>query len=433
MSLLRLGVPPIGLNSAVVYAPPQLFVRSVSLPDDRDLLAHLPDDTPLAWLHGGTGLVAWGEAARVVLPARADPGDTRRFSTASRWFAGLRSRVDDNVRRPGSGLVAFGSFTFDPRSDGSTLIVPRVAVGRDRSGTWLTTIGDHPDQHPRELVTRSSPPRPVGPLRWSEGARTADDWGAQVATVVRRIRGGAYDKVVLARDIHAEAESRIDPRTLLARLTADYPGCYAFSVDGLTGATPELLLRREGEEITSLVLAGTAPRGTGAEDDRRLARELAESAKNVEEHRYAIDSLYDRLGPLCTAIETPDQPELLRLANVQHLASPVRATLRPGASTLDVVAAMHPTAAVGGTPTAAAMAAIHDLEGMDRGRYSGPVGWIDADGNAEWGIALRCAQLDGPRARLIAGCGIVAGSDPEEEIAEADSKFQVMRAALTDG
>ncbi|PSL00114.1 isochorismate synthase [Murinocardiopsis flavida] len=414
-------------------APPQLFVRSVPLPDDRDLLAHLPDDAPLAWLHGGSGLVAWGEAARVVLPARTEPGDVQRFTAAARWFAGLEPQVDDQVRRPGSGLMAFGSFAFDPRSDGSTLVVPRVAVGRDRSGTWLTTIGDQPGRHPAELLAPHAPPRPVGPLRWTDGARTAEDWGTQVATAVRRIRGGAYDKVVLARDRYAEAESPIDPRTLLARLAADYPTCYAFTVDGLTGATPELLIRREGEDLTSLVLAGTAPRGGTEVEDRRLGQDLAESAKNAEEHRYAVDSLRDRLAPLCTAFDAPDRPELLRLANVQHLASPVRATLRPGASTLDVVAAMHPTAAVGGTPTEAAVEAIRGLEGMDRGRYAGPVGWIDADGNGEWGIALRCAQLDGPRARLIAGCGIVAGSRPEEEITEADAKFEVMRAALTDG
>lgn len=180
------------------------------------------------------------------------------------------------------------------------------------------------------------------------------------------------------------------------------------------------------------MLAGTRPRGATPEEDARLADELESSAKDREEHRYAIDSLRATLAPLCATVEAPERPGLLRLANVQHLASRARARLRPGASTLDVVAAMHPTAAVGGTPTTAAMELIGDLEGMDRGRYAGPVGWIDGSGNGEWAIALRCAHVRGPRARLFAGCGIVAGSDPDAEVAEADAKLRVMREALTD-
>ncbi|MFD0804054.1 isochorismate synthase MenF, partial [Streptomonospora algeriensis] len=276
------------------------------------------------------------------------------------------------------------------------------------------------------------PPAPVGPLLWRAGSRTAEEWGAAVGAAVERIRAGELDKVVMARDVVAEARGGIDPRTLLARLARDYPDCYTFAVEGMVGATPELLLRREGDEVASLVLAGTRPRGATPEEDARLASELEDSAKDREEHRYAIDSLRATLAPLCASVEAPERPRLLRLANVQHLASPARARLRPGASTLDVVAAMHPTAAVGGTPTDAAMAVIRELEGMDRGRYAGPVGWIDGAGNGEWGIALRCAHVEGPRARLFAGCGIVAGSDPEAEAAESDSKLRVMREALTD-
>ncbi|GAA3741746.1 menaquinone-specific isochorismate synthase [Spinactinospora alkalitolerans] len=420
--------------SVALETPQQLTVRTVALPDGRDLLTHLPERTPLAWIRRGEGLVAWGEAARLTLPAESDGSGAERFRAAAHWLSAIMSGadIDDAVGLPGTGPVVFGGFTFDPGSPDSTLVLPRVIVGRRGGRTWLTTVCDRPGAHPSDILTAMTPVRPVGPLHWSEGTLSTPEWGDAVASAVARIRGGDLDKVVLARDAHAEADSDIDARALLARLTRDYADCYAFSVAGMVGATPELLIRREGDAVTSLVLAGTRPRGATCERDGELAAELTGSDKDVEEHGYAVDSLRETLSPLCSAIEVSEEPELLRLANVQHLASPVRATLLPGASTLDVVAAMHPTAAVGGTPTATAMRVIRELEGMDRGRYAGPVGWVDAHGNGEWGIALRCAEIEGRRARLFAGCGIVAGSDPEAELAEADSKFRVMRGALTD-
>ncbi|MFC4868347.1 isochorismate synthase [Streptomonospora arabica] len=413
---------------------PSLAVRTAPLEEDGDLLARLPAAAPLAWLRRGEGLVGWGEAARVDLPAEAAAQGTARFAEAARALRRLmdRAEVDDGVRVPGSGPVAFGGFTFDARSGGSALIVPRVVVGRRGGRSWITTAapaGGPPGGDPRPDV---SAPAPVGPLSWSAGVLSADAWGAAVGAAVERIRAGELEKVVMARDVVAAAERPVDVRTLLARLARDYPDCYTFSVDGMVGATPELLLRREGDEVASLVLAGTRPRGASPEEDARLAAELEESAKDREEHRYAIDSLRATLAPLCDAVEAPERPRLLRLANVQHLASPTRARLRPGVSTLDVVAAMHPTAAVGGTPTAAAVEMIRELEGMDRGRYAGPVGWIDGAGNGEFGIALRCAQVRDRQARLFSGCGIVSGSDPRAEVAESESKLRVMREALTD-
>lgn len=162
-----------------------------------------------------------------------------------------------------------------------------------------------------------------------------------------------------------------------------------------------------------------------------LAKTLLTSAKDVEEHAYAVESLRESLAPFCTELDVPRHPELLRLANVQHLATPVRAVLPAKTATLPVLAALHPTAAVGGTPTRVAMDVIGELEGMRRDRYAGPVGWIDARGDGEWGIALRCAQITGPRARLFAGAGIVADSDPQAELAETVAKFRAVRAALT--
>nr|WP_218909759.1 isochorismate synthase [Nocardiopsis sinuspersici] len=429
------------LDSRIVNAalsPPQLFVRTVALPGDvSGLVRHLPTDSPLAWLAGDEGIVGWGRAARLELdgdPGAAEPTDTTRFTEAARWVDGLteRSEVRDEVGRPGTGLVAFGTFAFSPASGGSSLVVPRVLLGRRDGHTWLTTVTDRPGDRTTEPPRPTSAPRPVGPVSWSRGSLTDERWMDAVADTVGRIRAGELDKAVLARDAFADAGSPIDVRTLLERLRLRFPSCFTFSVDGMVGATPELLMRREGDRLTSLVLAGTRPRGGDADSDRALAEELLASAKDVDEHRMAVDSLRTSLGPLTEELDVPERPRLLALANVQHLATPARARLSPGVSALDAVAALHPTAAVGGTPTAAAMRLIAEVEGMDRGGYAGPVGWLDGAGNSEWGIALRCARVDGARARLFAGGGIVSRSEPRSELAETESKFRVMREALTD-
>jgi menaquinone-specific isochorismate synthase len=271
-------------------------------------------------------------------------------------------------------------------------------------------------------------------VRWNDGSLSAPQWEQAVSAAVARIRAGELRKVVLARDLHAVASGPIDVRVLLARLAARYPGCYTFSCAGLAGATPELLIRRQGQQVRSLVLAGTAPRGGSPAEDDALGAGLLASAKDVEEHGYAVADVRAALAPLCADLSVAGQPSLLRLANVQHLATPVAGRLAgpPGdqPSALALAAALHPTAAVCGTPTAAAMDLIRELEGMDRGRYAGPVGWVDAAGNGEWGIALRCAALAGPRARLFAGCGIVADSDPGAELAEAQAKFRPVQQAI---
>ena len=288
---------------------------------------------------------------------------------------------------------------------------------------------------------RSLPPveRPVeGPaprLRYADGALDPATWSAAVATAVGRIGAGELAKVVLARDLLVSADVPLDPRRLLRRLADRFPDCWTFAVDGLLGATPELLLRRSGRQLSARVLAGTAPRGAGAADDR-LAAALMGSAKDRAEHALAVDSLVRALEPYCATLEVPEEPELLTLANVRHLASDVTGTQRRHGSRgraglLELVGAVHPTAAVCGTPTADAAAMIAELEGMDRGRYAGPVGWLDARGDGEFGLALRCAELTGDDgARLFAGCGIVAGSDPAAELAETQAKFAAFQAAL---
>ncbi len=422
--------------------PDRLVVRTVAIPDPGDLLARLPGQAALAWVRLGEGLAGWGESARITIPAGED-----RFTAGEKWLRELfdGAAVTDELAVPGSGPVAFGSFTFDPASDGSVLVVPRKVLGRRGGRAWLTTITDGQDEEQAQPVLPVLAPVAV---RWHDGSLSAPQWQRAVAAAVGRIRAGELGKVVLARDLFAAAADDIDVRLLLARLAVRYPDCYTFSCAGLAGATPELLIRREGLEVSSLVLAGTAPRGASAPEDDALGAALLASAKDVEEHSYAVADVRAALAPRCRELAIDPQPSLLRLANVQHLATHVHGWLAPAApprfhsgrgaaaaapavpTALGLAAELHPTAAVCGTPAGQAMDLIRELEGMDRGRYAGPVGWVDARGNGEWGIALRCAELDGPRARLFAGCGIVADSDPATELAEAQVKFRPLQDAL---
>jgi menaquinone-specific isochorismate synthase len=416
--------------------PDRLVVRTEPAADWGDLIARLPHSGSVAWVRRGDGLAGWGEAARISIPAGAD-----RFTAGEKWLTEFFDGADvtDEVGLPGCGPVAFGSFTFDPTSDGSVLIVPSVVIGRHAGRSWLTTIGD---QNVSQEPVR--PTRMPAELRWHDGSLTAPQWERAVSSAVARIQAGDLSKVVLARDLYAVASDEIDARVLLARLAARYPDCWTFSCAGLIGATPELYIRREGAAVSSLVLAGTTRRGRSGTEDARLGAALLASAKDVEEHRYAVADVRRALAPFCDRLDIDTEPSLLRLANVQHLATHVTGRLAaaqvPGAgsvlgehaSALALAAALHPTAAVGGTPTGTAMELIRELEGMDRGRYAAPVGWVDAHGNGEWGIALRSAELDGRRARLFAGCGIVADSSPEAELAEAQNKFRAMQDALED-
>jgi menaquinone-specific isochorismate synthase len=413
----------------------RLFVRSVAVPDPGDLLGHLPQPDAVAWVHHGAGLVGWGEAARVTLPAGED-----RFTAGEKWHRSLfdAADVDDRVRVRGSGPVAFGTFTFDASSEGSVLIVPRVLLGRDGHGqAWLTTVTAERAPDLRALgwpvAPESLPARPPARVRWHDGSLPGPQWERAVAEAVAAITAGSLRKVVLAQDLFATAPDPIDVRALLRRLASRYPDCFTFACDGMVGATPELLIRQTGREVSALVLAGTTPRGGNPVADEALGAALLASAKNTEEHAYAVASMREALEPLCVELDSQPRPTLIKLPNLQHLGTRVRGTLAAdGAprSALALAAAVHPTAAVCGTPTAGALELIRELEHMDRERYAGPVGWVDSDGNGEWGIALRCAQLSGRTARLFAGCGIVAGSDPAAELAEAQVKLRPMRGAL---
>ena len=407
-----------------------LVARTVPLADPGPLLALLPRDGALAWVRRGEGIVGWGSAATV-----QTSGEDRFAAAGAAWAELTRhAAVRDEVGLPGTGPVAFGSFAFSPHSPaGGVLVVPEVVVGCRDGFWWVTTIAAGAEIPGSRTPRRRRPPQSHGQVTYADGARSAPDWERVVAAAIARIGRGEVEKVVLARDLEALAERPLDPRRLLDRLATRYPGCWTFSVDGLVGATPEMLVRREKGLVTSRVLAGTIRRTGDDGRDLALAARLARSSKDLEEHEYAVRSVAQALAPHCATTNVPEAPFVLHLANVMHLATDVTGVLADASSSLELAAALHPSAAVCGTPTTSAAALIEELEGMDRDRYAGPVGWMDAQGDGEWGIALRCARLDPAdrrRARLFAGCGIVAGSDPEAELGESDAKLVPMREAL---
>jgi len=410
--------------------PGPLTVRTVAIDDPGPLLEVLPE-AGISWVRREDGMVAWGEVARIDV---AGPG---RIDDAAAWWRRLvrHAQVRDDVRDRGTGLVSFGSFSFaDDSAAGGALVVPRFVVGSHGGVHWFTVISEDSAEELPSLadarVTFASP-APLGAVTVEEGDEPA--WRVAVGSAVSRIAAGELEKVVLARAVAATASRPVDVRTLLTRLAEEYPTCWAFHVDGLVGATPELLVRVDHGLVASRVLAGTI-RMTGDDmGDLARAGALARSSKDREEHEYAVRSVTQVLANHCGSVNVPDEPSVLHLPNVMHLSTDVTGVLSHNVSALELVRELHPSAAVCGTPTLAAARVIDALEGLDRGRYAGPVGWIDAAGDGEWCIALRCAEIsseDPTRLRLFAGCGIVAASDPESEWFESEAKLEPMRRAL---
>lgn len=423
---------------STVSAPagaPTLVVRTVAVETDEPLLHLIPAGVPpeqcASWVRRGEGLVGWGSA--VASEARG----AARFEDALAWWDSLAAHavVRDEVAVAGTGLVCFASFPFaDDSSEPARLVVPEVVVGRRDGRTFLTSITTCPQLSPLRAPVPAEAPAAPRDVTFADGALSPADYARTVAAAVARINAGEVDKVVLARDLVVQAADPIDPRWILRRLAEDYENTWAFAVAGLVGATPELLVRRDHGLVTSRVLAGTIRRTGHDARDLALAGSLARSSKDLEEHEYAVRSVAEALAPHCSSMNVPESPFVLHLPNVMHLATDVAAVAGGSATSLALAAALHPSAAVGGTPTADAVRIIGELERMDRGRYAGPIGWMDAAGDGAWGIALRCGAIDAhaPRQiRIFAGCGIVAGSDPESEVAESAAKLVPMRDALT--
>ncbi len=371
---------------------------------------------------GDRGFVGWGVHARYTATG---PNAAARIQE---WFEQVRAglRVTDPIGAPGTGPLAFVSLGFDD-SDVAVAVVPQVVVGRSAGIGFVTRIGPATGVGGSDTST-PQPLRPPGPIRYADAELSVAGFTSAVAAATDRIRRGELDKVVLAHDLVATAARPVDERLLLARLADRYPGCWTFDVEGLVGASPELLIRRQGRRIASRVLAGTAwreHRGDAVADD------LLHSPKDVAEHAYAVRSVGDVLSPVCVDLHVPARPRPLELANLTHLSTDITGRLGEFAPTaLELAARLHPTAAVGGTPTELARQVIRELEPAGRGRYAAPVGWIDGRGDGEFAIALRCAQVNGRSVRLMAGCGIVADSDPAIEAREAQVKMIPIRDAL---
>jgi isochorismate synthase len=407
-------------------AVPSLEWRAAPLGEAFDLLAAYRPPLGFFFDRRGRGVAGMGGA-----PLTLGTDDPTQVMDA------LRSAA-----RPGhdAAPVAMGAYGFH-RGRGRLpgLVIPGRAVRRDHRGrTWRLDTrypsGGADDPPPFEPVVGGMPHEPFAQIQLRE-VPSSEDYIEAVGAAVRRIRSGRMRKVVLARTIHVESARELDPTLLAHRLRAVDPDAYTFAAptdEGvLVGASPELLVSRRGLEVRSNPLAGSAPRSGDKDEDRANADALAGSAKDREEHAIVVDSVLETLRPLCADLTWDPEPVLRETPNVWHLSTRFRGVLRdPALTALDLVSALHPTPAVAGEPREAALETIAELEPFDRGRYAGAVGWVDADGDGEWAIALRCAELRGDRAVLYAGAGIVADSDPARELDETERKFRAFLDSL---
>jgi len=419
---------------------PALVARTERLEHDVDPLA-LAGENGLLFAHPSGAMAGSRVATRISLPAGAMPAEA---AAAVADVLGAIEVIDD-LAGPGRGPVAFGALPFASPLAGE-LLVPSVLVGRDEDGTrWVTTVlpaRAAPDEAHRaaveQLSTIAAPATmPAGDALPSSfevaAAMPAEQWCERVDDAVGRLQDGELRKVVLAREVVVRTDRPIARREVLERLRDTYPACMLFGIDGFVGATPELLVARHGDRVRSHPLAGTAPRSADAATDARMAGELRASTKNREEHRITIDMVHDTLLPYCSYLDEEAEPSIVPMANVQHLGTMVEGRLSsPPPSVLELALALHPTPAVGGWPRDDALSIIAELEPTDRGRYAGPVGWVDARGNGEWAVGIRSAEIaaDGLAARVFAGVGIVADSDARSELAETRAKFQAMLSAI---
>lgn len=381
--------------------------------------AVVPKTPTAVFLREGNLMYAEGEA--IVLRSS---GEDRIQELSAKWQELVaETLIQDEVRLWGSGLVGFTSISFSAQSGfESVVIVPaKLTVIRD-GYSFVTEV-----LPPGPTVQNTTPSGKFAP-----GSMTESGFLAQTKNAIELIQTTDLEKVVLARDLVMPLESEPDLSAALEKLHARYPHCWTYLVADNFGASPELLLRSEAAEVSARVLAGTAARGTDPDVDRAIAEGLAHSSKNKHEHEYAVRSLMQSLADFCENLEADSEPFSLALPDLWHLATDVRGKLKQGVTLLDAVSALHPTAAVAGTPTKLAQKTIAELEPFDRGGYAGPIGWIAADGSGELAIALRGGRVEREplQIRAFAGCGIVAESEPTAELEETELKFRAVRYAL---
>jgi len=394
---------------------------------------------------------------------------TTNFTTVSNAWSEIMqdavvSGAEETMRFDENGPICFAGFAFDPLAPrtplwsgfpGGLLILPRLSLRKQANNAWLAlnrmiAAGDDIEQCAddmlRDLLHLAVVSEQLAELPTKaniDGATSfhteelcsASAWKEIVADAVNDIHRGDYKKVVLGRAVRiTRTEGAFDVNAALQRLRESYPAAHIFALQRgervFVGATPEPLVHVSDGQLLTTALAGTAPRGETEANDTRLGQELLNSAKNREEHAIVVETIRDALVGLCAGLEVAPEPHLLRLKNVQHLETPIRGQLLPELSILDTVACLHPTPAVGGFPVQTTLEKIRRDEQMDRGWWAGPVGWINANGNGEFAVALRSALVQGNQATLFAGCGIVADSEPESEYAESCAKLQVMLRGL---
>ncbi|MGV8885548.1 MAG: isochorismate synthase [Microbacteriaceae bacterium] len=397
-------------------AVPVLTVETVELDEPGPLVPLLDRHDPLLFIRRGQGIAGIGEALRLEFT-----GEDRMRDAAITWRSIVAAaQVTDSVNLPGTGLVALGSFSFSRDSAAtSVLIVPSVIIGRRNGRSWITRVNS------RAAMPIPTPFGAEYRISLLPGKMTAAAFTAAVDEVIAAIRDGSVSKVVLARDLIGRLPEGADVRRVLNNLAVGYPDCFTYAVNGLVGSSPETLVRVDHGEVGARVLAGSIARGGDAESDQTSAIALATSTKDLDEHEFALSSVLRVLEPHSDTLSTSPEPFTLKLPNLWHLASDVAGRLSDGSSSLDLIAALHPTAAVAGAPTGAAMDLIEKLEPFDRGRYAGPVGWVDARGDGEWAVALRCAHVSSTgRVTAYAGAGIVKGSESQRELAETKMKFR---------
>lgn len=432
-----------------ISTPRTLVVETISLHDVPEILSLLPASNPLLWWRKGAGMVGLGHTLSLEFT-----GPNRITDAAAAWHNIVtEAEVTDPLDIPGTGLIAFGTFAFAASSAmPSVLVIPRVVIGQRDGRGWITRIryADEPANTGMMSVVRSSVP-PGAPVpdssanallpavthveqaasvTLSPGQQSEAGFLVAVDEAIARIRHKDVSKVVLARDLIGQLDTGDDIRSTIVNLAQSYPDCWTYSVDGLIGSSPETLVSVHDNRMDARVLAGTTSRGVDTVSDLQLAASLASSTKDLDEHGFAVRSVVEALTSFTSHLTTSDVPFTLKLPNLWHLATDISGALTHGSTSLDLVQALHPTAAVAGTPTTKAVALIADLEPFDRGRYAGPVGWIAANGDGEWAIALRCAQVSGSTITAYAGCGIVADSVAETELNETFMKFRPVIDAL---
>lgn len=449
---------------------PALKVVTTETSNPGPLVPLLDREHPLLWSRRGFGLVGLGEALRLEFT-----GPTRFSDAAATWRSVVAGAViTDPLARTGTGLVALGAFAFsDHSAHTSVLIVPSIIIGRDIDQCWVTTV-----DATFAGVPAATPLGDPFSVVLDQGSLDRAGYVAAVETALSRIRHHELEKVVLARDASATLPAGADIRRIIDALATRYPDCWTFSIDGFLGASPETLVTVDSGSVTARVLAGSAARGTDAASDQAAATALATSGKDQDEHQFAVQNVLASLRLHSADVTASETPFTLKLPNLWHLASDIEGELTDGSTSLDLVRALHPTAAVAGTPTDKALALIAELEPFDRGRYAGPVGWLGADGDGEWAVALRSAQVtlpggaDGvapvvdatgvggsqvggsvvggagvggsetggagsgfarPVITAFAGAGIVAESVPQRELLETRMKFRPIVEAIGQG